>query len=157
MPVAYPFALRTILQASKSRTQPAAFRLAEPRRGFAYVQKLGTDTPVFWDVQFRFRTADAVRFQLWFLTVTERGLQDFTLPIRTEFGTVDHVCRFLPDGLLDTTESGGSITYTARLMARAQVVPAGYLDAAELIVGLPDWDQWAEFLDIAMTQEMPGA
>jgi hypothetical protein len=154
MPAAFPFSLRTIVQASKSRTQPATFRLAEPRRGFAYVQRVGTDTPVFWDVQFRFRTADAVRFQLWFLTVTQRGMQEFTLPIRTEFGTVDHVCRFLPDGLLDTTESGGSITYTARLMARAQVVPAEYLAAAETIIGLPDWDGWAEWLDIALP-EMP--
>lgn len=150
MPVAYPFALNTILQAGKARSQPAAFRMAEPRRGYAYVQAVGTDTPVFWNVQFRFSRADAVRFMLWFVTVTERGLQEFTLPIKTEFGLVDHTCRFLDANLLDTSESGESITYTAQIMARAQVIPAAYLDAAELIIGLADWSDWAEYLDRAV-------
>lgn len=152
---AYPLDLRTILRASKSRTQPASFRIAEPRRGYGYAQAVGTDTPVFWDVEFRFSPDDAIRFQLWFITVINRGMLEFTLPIRTEFGLINHVCRFLPDGLGDCREDGASFTYTAKIMARAQIIPQGYLDAADLIAGLPNWRQWAESLDIAVNQELP--
>lgn len=124
VPVAYPFALATILRAGKSRRQPAAFAMHEPRRGYGYAEATGTDTPVFWDVTFRFDTCDARRFMMWFVEDLERGVLEFTLPIRTEFGNLDHTCRFLPDGLLDCTEDGGLWTYRATIMARAQVIPA---------------------------------
>ena len=155
MPVPFPLHLRTILSSSKSRSQPAAFRMSEPRRGYGYVQSVGTDTPVFWDVSFRFTQTEAVAFQLWFTRTIRRGLDEFTLPIRTEFGLVTHTCRFLPDGLMDTTEDGQSWVYQARIMARAQVIPAGYLDSAGLIVALPDWGAWAGLLDSTVTSEMP--
>lgn len=157
MSVAFPFALRTILRASKSRSQPAAFSMAEPRRGPAYVEASGTDTPVFWDVQFRFTKADAVRFQLWFVVQLARGVNEFTMPIRTEFGLVTHTCRFLPDSLLDVQEDGECFNYSAKITARAQVIPSGYTDAADLIVGLPNWNEWMGPLDQAMTAEMPEA
>ena len=59
MPAAYPLHIRTILRTQKSRTQPAAFRMAEPRRGYGYAQATGTDVPVFWDVAFRFTGDEA--------------------------------------------------------------------------------------------------
>jgi len=155
MPAAYPFQLRTILSASKSRSQPAAFRMAEPRRGYGYAQATGTDTPVFWDVAFRFTASEAVAFQLWFTQTIRRGLDEFTLPIRTEFGLVTHTCRFLPDSLLDATEDGQTWGYQAKIMARAQVIPADYLAAQGLILQLPDWPQWADLLDQAVTSELP--
>ena len=151
MAVPFPFALRTLL-ASKSRTQPASFAMAQPRRGFAYVQAVGTDTPVFWDVSFRFDQFDAIRFQLWFTNVTQRGLLEFTLPIQTEFGLIDHVCRFLPDGLGDCQQDGATWSYSAKIMARAQVIPQAYLDAAELIAGLPNWNAWMGPLDIGLSE-----
>lgn len=152
---AYPLDLRTIIRASKSRSQPAAFRMTEPRRGYGYVQGSGTDTPVFWDVEFRFTRPEAIRFQIWFAVPLARGVNDFTLPIRTEFGLVTHTCRFLPDGLLDTSEEGESFVYRARIMARAQVIPAGFLDAADLIVGIPGWELWSELLDQTVTEALP--
>lgn len=136
--------------ASKSRSQPAAFTVAEPRRGYGYRQAVGTDTPVIWDCIFRFSEQDAVRFQLWFVVQLQRGLLEFSMPIRTEFGMVPHVCQFLPEGLLDATAEAGVWTFKAAVMARAQAVPAGYLEAAELIVGLPDWSIWSEYLDRAI-------
>lgn len=147
MPVAYPLSLRTIVRSSKSRSQPAGFRMSEPRRGYGYVQATGTDTPVFWDLQFRFTRQEAVRFKLWFELSLERGINEFTLPIRTEYGLVTHTCRFLPDGLLDTREEGETFAYSATIMTRAEVIPAGYLDAADLILTLPHWEGWAELLD----------
>ena len=150
----YPLSLRTVLQASKSRTQPASFRTSEPRRGFAYVQAVGTDAPVFWDVEFRFGRAEAIRFMLWFKTTISSGLLEFTLPIRTEFGLIEHACRFLPDGLLDCREDGQSFSYSAKIMARAQVIPQGALDAAEIIIAMDNWDVWAEVLDIALTETL---
>lgn len=151
----YPLHLRTILRANKSRSQPAAFGMAEPRRGTGYVQAIGTDTPVFWNVAFRFTPAEALVFQVWFNFLINRGIDPFTLPIRTEFGLLTHVCQFLPNSLLDTTEEGESVSYTATIMARAQVIPDGYEGAAALIVGLPSWPEWALLLDQAMTVEMP--
>lgn len=151
----FPLDLRTIIRASKSRSQPASFRMAEPRRGYGYVQATGTDTPVFWDVEFRFTRQEAARFQLWFVVLLERGLNDFTMPIRTEFGLVTHTCRFLPDGLLDAREDGDTFSYSAQIMARAQVIPDGFLEAAELILAIPDWEGWAELLDQAVTEELP--
>lgn len=151
----YPFALRTLIRASKSRTQPAAFSMSEPRRGFGYVQATGTDTPVFWDAEFCFTRQDAVRFQMWFATDLARGVNDFTLPIRTEFGLVTYTCRFLPDGLLDCREEGATFVYRAKLMARAQVIPQAYLDASDLIIALPNWELWAALLDETITETLP--
>jgi len=100
MPVAYPSTVPRPLKATKSRTQPASFRLTEPRRGYGYAQAVGTDTPVFWDVSWVLTQSQAAAFQLWFDIKLERGLLEFDLPLRTEFGDVVHTCRFLPDTLL---------------------------------------------------------
>jgi hypothetical protein len=155
MTAAYPLALRTVLRAPKSRTQPAAFRVAEPRRGYAYSQATGTDTPVFWDVAFRFTQAEALIFQLWFEEIISRGVDEFTMPIRTEFGTLTYTCRFLADSLLPTEESGETFGYKATIMARKKLIPDGYREAAELITTLPAWLVWAEYLDSAVNAEMP--
>ena len=150
MPEAYPLGLPTFL-ATKSRQQPASFGIAEPRRGYAYAQRIGTDTPVFWDVSFRFNRNDAVRFQMWFITVINRGLDEFTIPIRTEFGVVTHTARFLPDSLLNTSQDGFDVvSYSATIMARAQVVPTAYTDAVDMILALPDWSAWSSLLDEAI-------
>lgn len=127
MPVAFPLSLRTIIRQGKSRSQPAAFSMSEPRRGYAYVQAIGTDTPVFWDVTFKFTQPEAALFQLWFTQTIQRGLLEFTLPIKTEFGLITHTCRFLPDGLLPVQEDGEVWVYSAKIMARAQIIPAAYL------------------------------
>ena len=152
MTIAYPFGLRTIISASKSRTQPAAFTMSEPRKGYAYAQAVGTDVPVFWDVGFKFTQLEAIRFKLFVDVTLQRGLLEFTLPIATEFGMVTHTVRFLPDGLSDCTESGGIYTYGGKIMARALAIPQGYIDAAGIIVGLPDWDEWMIPLDTALAR-----
>lgn len=157
MAEAYPFQMRTVLRASKSRSQPAAFSVSEPRRGYAYAQATGTDVPVLWDVEFCFTQAESLVFQLWFTQIINRGVDEFTLPIRTEFGTLTHTCRFLASNLLPASEVGELFKYKATIMARAQLFPAGYVDAADLIVGLPDWTAWASLLDMAVTAEMPAA
>ena len=147
---AYPTTLPLLLKASKSRSQPAAFSIAEPRRGFGYSQVVGTDTPVFWDGQFRFTAAQAVAFQLFFTQIIQRGLLEFTMPIRTEFGLLTHTCRFLPDGLADAVEDGGTYTYKVQIMARAQIIPQEFIDATDLILSLDNWQSWAEYLDLAV-------
>lgn len=124
MPAAFPLSLRTIIRSGKSRSQPAAFSMSEPRRGYAYAQAIGTDTPVFWDVTFKFTQPEAALFQLWFTQTIQRGLLEFTLPIKTEFGLQTHTCRFLPDGLLPVQEDGEIWVYSAKIMARAQIIPA---------------------------------
>lgn len=150
----YPLSLGTILSSSKSRTQPAPFRVSEPRRGYAYFQEVGTDTPVFWDIEFRFSAPDSIRFMLWFTQTIRRGVLPFELPIKTEFGIITHLCNFLPDGLGDCREDGATFSYSAKIMARAQIIPAGYISAADLIIALPNWSEWAEVLDIALNETL---
>lgn len=155
MPAAYPAHIRPPLRASKNRSQPASFRMAEPRRGYGYAQAIGTDVPVFWELAFRFTDDEAMAFQLWFTNTLQGGLLEFTMPIRTEFGMVEHVCRFLPDSLLPASEDGQTWGYTAQIMARKLLRPAGYDEAIDLILALPDWGAWASLLDQAATQAMP--
>lgn len=155
MTVAYPSHLPKFLKASKSRTQPAAFRVTEPRRGYGYAQEIGTDTPVFWDVTWVFTRSQAAQFKLWFDIQIRRGVDEFTMPIDTEFGMVEHTCRFLSDNLLPVRDTGSTWTYSATIMARALVIPQEYIDAADLVVGLPDWTMYGSELDEAMTAELP--
>jgi hypothetical protein len=153
-PAPYPLGLRRPL-ASKTRTQPAAFALREPRRGTGYVQATGTDVPAFWELQVGFRQSDAQRIPLWFRTELAVGVRPFIQPLGTEFGDVEHTCQFLPDGLLDHGSQAGVHTYSAKVMARRLVVPEAFLEAGELIAELPAWDEWAALLDSAVA-ELPG-
>lgn len=123
MAVAYPLGLRTIIQASKRRTSPAAFRDIAPRRGMGYSQTIGTEPPVVWDVAFRFTRAEAQTFFTWFRCCTEGGRLEVILPIRTEFGLISYTARFLPDSLMQASESGEALEYTASILARAMVIP----------------------------------
>lgn len=157
MPAAYPLTIRSILRAGKSRTQPPQFSMSEPRRGYGYAQATGTDVPVFWDVTFRFTEQEAQVFWTWFRFIIGSGVDEFTMPIRTEFGVIEHTCRFLPEGLLPVREDGPLFSYTATIMARALKVPDGVEEAAELIVALPDWWNWSELLDQTVTVEIPEA
>lgn len=156
--IAYPVGLPTFLFAGKSRNQPAQFTESNPRRGPSYTQKIGSDMPVFWDVTFRFNEDDAQRFQLWvkLSQYLDNGINEFILPIKTEFGLVDHTCRFLSTSFLDTKQdSQTSFTYNATIMARKLVVPQSYLDNGDYIVTLPDWKTYASLLDVAVNQEWP--
>lgn len=138
MPVAYPLGLRTIIQATKRRSNPPAFRALQPRRGLGYNQTIGTEPPVVWDVAFRFTTDEAQVFRLWFERDLQQGVEEFTLPIRTEFGEVEYTCRFLPDSLLQTTEIGEVWEFGASILARAQVVPGSAPSSSGLTTAWPD-------------------
>jgi hypothetical protein len=94
-----------------------------PRRGLGYANALGTVTPVFWDVGFRFTMAEAWAFYTWFVYLIERGRREFLMPIRTEFGLIEHSLQFLPGTLLDLREEGEVFTYRATVMARAEILP----------------------------------
>ena len=88
---------------------------------------------------------------LWFITVINRGADEFTIPIKTEFGVIEHTVRFLPDSLLNTSQDGFDVmTYSATIMARGQAVPEAYLDAAELIIAIPRWKYDGMLLDEAI-------
>lgn len=159
MAIPYPLNLRTITTSGKSRTQPASFKTHEPRRGYAYFQKIGTDTPVFWSVSFTFTREEAKRFWLWFASpdYLDSGAKEFTMPIKTEFGMVTHTCRFLPDSLLPVSETAEILSYSATIMARALVYPPGSMNLASFIVDQSDYlnEPWLRILDIGMSQDWP--
>ena len=119
MAVAYPSTIPLAL-IDKTRTQPAAFRMSDPRRGYGYVEPSGTDTPAFWALTWRMSGAQAQLFWQWFFYDTQRGVLPFTLPVRTEFGLVTHEMQFLPDGLMPAKQIGSDVwEYSATVMARA--------------------------------------
>lgn len=156
MAINYPLSLRTILQAGKQRTQPATFKTSDPRRGYAYYQKIGTDAPVFWSVSFCFTREEAKRFWMWFWSpdYLDRGSKSFNMPIKTEFGLVTHECRFLPDTLLPVSETAETINYSATITARALVHPDGSVNLATFYIDNPEYlqDPWPRLLDICMSE-----
>lgn len=118
MPVAYPSTL-PLPMFGHTREQPAAFTLAQPRRGWGYVEPTGTDVPVFWLVDWTLTEAQAKTFRQWFVATTERGTLPFTIGIRTEFGIVEHEVQFTPNELLSARHLGGGVwKYSATIMAR---------------------------------------
>ncbi len=119
MPAQYPLGLRTILRADKARSQAAAFGMAAPRRGPAYVEPTGTDNPYFFSVSWLFSAAEAQTFREWFETTLQRGTLDFTMPVRVEDGLRELTLRFMPDGILDTREEGQLWRYSATLTTRS--------------------------------------
>lgn len=122
MPVAYPSTL-PLAMLDKTREQPAAFTISEPRRGWGYVEPTGTDTPVFWPLVWRFNGTQAQTFRQWFVFTISRGVDTFEMPIRTEFGLETLECQFLPDGLLPARQIGFDVwEYRATVMARALAV-----------------------------------
>ena len=157
MAVAYPLGLNTILRTSKSRSQVPVFTQTDPRRGMPFFQAVGSDAPVFWDVTFKFNKSDKVRFWLWFTEpqFLAKGLKEFVLPIKTEFGLVPHTCRFLADSLMNVSEEGELFTYSARIMARQLITPVDFSNAADMIVGLENLEEWANLLDITINQAWP--
>lgn len=123
MPAAYPSTLPLALL-DKTREQPAAFTMAQPRRGKGYVEPTGTDTPVFWPLRWIFTGAQAQSFRQWFRYVIDRGIDPFTMTIRTEFGLETHECQFLPDGLLPARQIGSDLwEYSATVTASEPPVP----------------------------------
>lgn len=134
MAVLYPSTLPAPLKAGKSRKQVPAFRAIEPYRGRMYVQPIGTETPVIWDLTFRFTQEQAQVFMLWFEIELGNGVEKFRAQIRTEFGFVNHEFQFLPDGLLDCSEDGPLFTYKAKVMARKLSIPDQYLNDAESVI-----------------------
>lgn len=153
----YPLTLPTILRATKRRRQAATFAMQGEEDGYAYAEEIGPDVPAIWDIALRMTRDDAALLQVWFIDVLERGVKPFTMPILTEFGTVDHVCQFLPDGLLSLEEQGEILTYTASITARALQIPQGYIDAADMIVDTKRWWTWAWALDNAFSATLPEA
>ncbi len=123
MAVPYPLALRTIITAEKSRSQPAAFGMADPRRGPGYAEPVGTDRPYFFDAVWRFTGAEAQTFRDWFEDDLEEGLLEFTMPVKTETGLRELTLRFLPGNLLDTREVGALWEYRATIMTRSLAGP----------------------------------
>lgn len=132
--VYYPSQLPAPLRAGKQRRQAPSFRVTDSYRGRAYAQPIGTDTPVFWDLTFRFTQAQAQLFIFWFEYSIERGAAPFVMRIRTEFGLVLHELQFLPDGLLDMSEDGPLFTYQAKVMARKAVIPQEYENLKDSIL-----------------------
>lgn len=136
MAIAYPLDLRTIIKQGKARSQPAQFSMSDSARGPGYVQPTGSDVPVNWSITFKFTQKEAQRFWLWFSSASylDKGRNTFILPIKTEFGTVEHECQFLPDGLMSCSEDGSTFVYTATITARALIIPEDFTDIETFIV-----------------------
>jgi len=154
MPVAYPFHLDTV-QANKSRTQPATFTITQPRSGPGYVKHRSVDTPVIWDVNFIFDRYDAQSFFVWFYHASylNRGRNEFTMQLRTEFGLIEHTCQFLPESLLDHGQTGEVHKYSAQIRAREIVIPEAITDHPDLVTS--QYWRWAAVIDYQLYMHWP--
>lgn len=133
MPAAYPSTLPLPLL-DKTREQPAAFQVAQPRRGFGYVELTGTDTPVFWDLTWRLTGSQAQTFRGWFVFTLARGSLPFLMTVRTEFGLVEHELQLLPDGLMPARQVAADVwEYRATAMARAEIISGFDPDFASVV------------------------
>lgn len=118
MAAAYPSTL-PLPMFGHTREQPAAFTVAQPRRGWGYVEPTGTDTPAFWSMTWKLTEEQAQTFRGWFRYSLARGTLPFAMQVRTEFGLVEHEFQFLPEGLLPARHLGGGVwEYRATVMAR---------------------------------------
>ncbi|HRI16894.1 MAG TPA: hypothetical protein PL196_00070 [Burkholderiaceae bacterium] len=132
--MAYPSTL-PLAMLEKTREQPAVFQMAQPRRGYGYVEPTGTDTPLFWQLRWVFTGAQAQAFRQWFVYVTQMGVLPFSMSVRTEFGLESFDMQFLPDGLLPAKQLGTDVwEYSATVMARSIVVPAVDAQFANVLI-----------------------
>jgi len=156
MPVAYPFHLDTV-QANKSRTQPATFTITQPRSGPGYVKNTSIDVPVIWDVNFIFDRYDAQSFFVWFYHANylNRGRNEFTMQLRTEFGLIEHTCQFLPDSLLDHGQTGSVHKYSAQIRAREIVIPQEITDHPDLVTS--EYWRYSSLIDYIINDWWPDA
>jgi hypothetical protein len=116
--VAFPTGLRGLIRTAKVRARPASFVMPSPREGYGHPEASGRDVPVTWEAKFVFNQADAQTFVLWFRNDINNGADEFTMPIKTEFGSVTQTVRFAPDGVLDARQLGELWEYSAHLIAR---------------------------------------
>lgn len=121
--IRWPLGMQSILTTGKARNQLARFQMSDPRSGPPYRKRLSSDVPVIWDVTFRFTGDDAIIFWSWYENGTDYGRKNFILPIRTEYGIVDHEVMFLPDSLLPVSQEANVFTYTAKILARKLIIP----------------------------------
>lgn len=121
--IRWPENLRGILTEGKSRRQGAIFSMSDPKVAPPYKKIRSTDVPVFWDITLRFHSADAAAFRKWFENDISYGRRWFTMPVKTEFGLIDHDVVFMPDSLLVASREAEVFTYTATIMARKLIIP----------------------------------
>lgn len=155
--VAYPSNIAP-MQISKTRSHTPTFKLLEPTAGAAYVKHTSIDAPITYSATFKFSEADAQKFWVWYYSplYCNRGRNKFTMPIKTEFGLIEHECQFIPDSLMDLSQDVGIYEYSATLMIREMPIPAEILAAQEFILLGDWWDYRAEF-DIAVNRTWPEA
>lgn len=134
MAAAYPSTL-PLARFNKTREQAASFKIAQPRRGYGFVEPIGTDVPVFWNLTWTFTGEQAQTFWQWFVYTLDRGVLPFEMEVRTEFGLVAHELQLMPDGLLPARQVGWDVwEYTATVMAREALgvtAPAGAWNPAD--------------------------
>jgi hypothetical protein len=118
----FPLQLRGELRASKRVSQVPSFRASDPSAGPFYVEPLTDDTPVTYDVEFKYTAGEAISFEAWVNSpmYCDKGRNPFNMPIELPGGVFVQEAQFLPDGVPSrpVSQQGRIFTYRATMIVR---------------------------------------
>lgn len=114
----YPLPQRTVQLSVYSRQQNAQFITTETRSGKIYYKRIANKQPTLRNISFRLTSDEAQIFLKWFGDTLKNGFLPFDIKLATEWDSSQTLnCRFLPDGLLDTTRLNHLYwVYTAKIL-----------------------------------------
>lgn len=119
--VRYPEGLRTLLRDSKQVTRVSGYETSDPLYGPAYTRITTTDTPTLITGTVIFNRAESRTFQN-FLRKIRNGIDQFIMPIDSEYGPIDQVCQALP-GSFNPSQQGEVFSYNVSLVIREWALP----------------------------------
>lgn len=115
IPIDYPLGILPAPLVGKSRSQIENFDLRDNFDGRQISRQVRNTSPVFFDVQFRVQKYQALQFQIWLENVS--NFEPFTIPLKTEGGTIDHVCQIQNPRSTPQESRGDVYTYSFTLYA----------------------------------------
>ena len=137
MAIDYPFDLRTIL-IGRQKTQSLKYDQTQPLSGPAYLRKLSTDAPAFYNVTFRFIDDDnALLFRAWVEHNNINIGAEFNLPMKVEGSesgaNSTQIVQVIPDSDILSNVRSGPQGYEYSCTVRCRKETTGLEDYYELI------------------------
>ncbi len=153
--IVWPTGLRGLLQEGRSQSKVPGYETSDPLYGPAYVRKTTDDTPVMITGSLLFTNNEARAFQK-FIRDINGGLDQFEMPIKSEYGVVNQVCQAMP-GSFNPQYIGGLWRYNISLViADWQIPPLAEYEDDFAAIGWNIPESFAIF-DVALNQILPGA
>lgn len=151
---AFPSSLSGMLSIGKVRTTGAQFLHTAAGEAQLNIANLGATPSTVWQFRLRLSASDMQVFRLWFEDTLRDGKDWFTIDIDTEFGLVNHTCRFAPNSMSMQSE-GGVYTFSATIYTPRLETPDVWVAVSDFVVGQSRWVEYFSYPDIAINKEWP--